>query len=75
MASLFEHIAHFCIAVTCVYLSQLNSLGGKELLARFVVVEPSEMLLEPSEALRCSTEALKMFAVAASYGQACSLYK
>ncbi|KAA0711260.1 RNA polymerase II-associated protein 1 [Triplophysa tibetana] len=53
----------------------LNSLGGKELLARFVVVDPSEMLLEPSEALRCSTEALKMFAVAASYGQACSLYK
>ncbi|KAI7804611.1 RNA polymerase II-associated protein 1 [Triplophysa rosa] len=53
----------------------LNSLGGKEILARFVVVEPSEMLLEPSEALRCSTEALKMFAVAASYGQACSLYK
>ncbi|XP_052009874.1 RNA polymerase II-associated protein 1 [Xyrauchen texanus] len=52
----------------------LNSLGGKELLSRFVVVEPSEMLLEEGEALRCSTEALRLFAVAASYGQACSLY-
>lgn len=52
----------------------LNSLGGKELLSRFVVVEPSEMLLEAGEALRCSTEALRLFAVAAGYGQACSLY-
>ncbi|KTF71762.1 hypothetical protein cypCar_00030640 [Cyprinus carpio] len=52
----------------------LNSLGGKELLSRFVVVEPSEMLLETGEALRCSTEALRLFAVAASYGQACNLY-
>uniref|UniRef100_A0A671R2D2 RNA polymerase II-associated protein 1-like n=1 Tax=Sinocyclocheilus anshuiensis TaxID=1608454 RepID=A0A671R2D2_9TELE len=52
----------------------LNSLGGKELLSRFVVVEPSEMLLEAGEALRCSTEALRLFAVAASYGQACNLY-
>nr|XP_055027722.1 RNA polymerase II-associated protein 1 isoform X1 [Misgurnus anguillicaudatus] len=52
----------------------LNSLGGKELLSRFVVEEPLEMLLEPGEALRCSTEALKMFAVAAGYGQACNLY-
>ncbi|XP_059376536.1 RNA polymerase II-associated protein 1-like [Carassius carassius] len=52
----------------------LNSLGGKEVLSRFVVVEPSEMLLEAGEALRCSTEALRLFAVAASYGQACSLY-
>lgn len=52
----------------------LNSLRGKELLSRFVVVEPSEMLLEEGEALRCSTEALRLFAVAASYGQACNLY-
>ncbi|KAK2878391.1 hypothetical protein Q8A67_019182 [Cirrhinus molitorella] len=52
----------------------LNSLGGKELLSRFVVVEPLEMLLEAGEALRCSTEALRLFAVAASYGQACNLY-
>ncbi|XP_016382395.1 RNA polymerase II-associated protein 1-like [Sinocyclocheilus rhinocerous] len=52
----------------------LNSLGGKEVLSRFVVVEPSEMLLEAGEALRCSTEALRLFAVAASYGQACNLY-
>lgn len=52
----------------------LNSLGGKAVLSRFVVVEPSEMLLEAGEALRCSTEALRLFAVAASYGQACNLY-
>ncbi|XP_026085453.1 RNA polymerase II-associated protein 1-like [Carassius auratus] len=52
----------------------LNSFGGKELLSRFVVVEPSEMLLETGEALRCSTEALRLFAVAAGYGQACNLY-
>uniref|UniRef100_A0A671N8Z7 RNA polymerase II-associated protein 1-like n=1 Tax=Sinocyclocheilus anshuiensis TaxID=1608454 RepID=A0A671N8Z7_9TELE len=52
----------------------LNSLGGKEVLSRFVVVEPSEMLLEAGEALRCSTEVLRLFAVAASYGQACNLY-
>ncbi len=32
------------------------------------------MLLEAGEALRCSTEALRLFAVAASYGQACNLY-
>ncbi len=55
-------------------VSQLNSLGGKEVLSRFVVVEPSELLLEAEEALRCSTEALRLFAVAASYGQACNLY-
>ncbi|XP_056122321.1 RNA polymerase II-associated protein 1 [Rhinichthys klamathensis goyatoka] len=52
----------------------LNSLGGKELLSRLVVVDPSEMLLEAGEALRCTTEALRLFAVAAGYGQACSLY-
>uniref|UniRef100_A0A673LSK4 RNA polymerase II-associated protein 1-like n=1 Tax=Sinocyclocheilus rhinocerous TaxID=307959 RepID=A0A673LSK4_9TELE len=52
----------------------LNSLGRKELLSHFVVVEPSEMLLEAGEALLCSTEALRLFAVAASYGQACNLY-
>ncbi|XP_043119480.1 RNA polymerase II-associated protein 1 isoform X2 [Puntigrus tetrazona] len=52
----------------------LNSLGGKEVLSRFVAVEPSEMLMEAGEALRCSTEALRLFAVAASYGQACNLY-
>lgn len=43
-------------------------------MSRFVVVDPSEMLLEAGEALRCTTEALRLFAVAAGYGQACSLY-
>ncbi|GAA6108680.1 RNA polymerase II-associated protein 1 [Tachysurus ichikawai] len=53
----------------------LNSLGGKERLSRFLSVEPSELLLESEENICCSTEALRLWAVAASYGQGCSLYK
>lgn len=56
------------------FMSQLNSLGGRERLSRLLVAEPSELLLEPAEAIRCSTEALRLWAVAASYGQACNLY-
>ncbi|KAI5616829.1 RNA polymerase II-associated protein 1, partial [Silurus asotus] len=52
----------------------LNSLGGKERLSRFLSVEPSELLLESGENICCSTEALRLWAVAASYGQACNLY-
>ncbi|XP_022528268.2 RNA polymerase II-associated protein 1 [Astyanax mexicanus] len=52
----------------------LNSLGGRERLSRFLAAEPQELLLEPGEAFLCSTEALRLWAVAASYGQACSLY-
>ncbi|XP_053366569.1 RNA polymerase II-associated protein 1 [Clarias gariepinus] len=53
----------------------LNNLGGKDRLSRFLSVEPSELLLEREENIRCSTEALRLWAVAASYGQACNLYK
>ncbi|MCJ8737002.1 hypothetical protein PDJAM_G00018760 [Pangasius djambal] len=53
----------------------LNSLGGKERLSRFLSVEPSELLLQSGENICCSTEALRLWAVAASYGQACNLYK
>uniref|UniRef100_A0AAR2L2G4 RNA polymerase II-associated protein 1 C-terminal domain-containing protein n=1 Tax=Pygocentrus nattereri TaxID=42514 RepID=A0AAR2L2G4_PYGNA len=52
----------------------LNSLGGRERLSRLLAAEPSELLLETGEAVRCSTEALRLWAVAASYGQACDLY-
>ncbi|XP_072545806.1 RNA polymerase II-associated protein 1 [Salminus brasiliensis] len=52
----------------------LNSLGGRERLSRLLAAEPSELLLEPGEAICCSTEALRLWAVAASYGQACNLY-
>uniref|UniRef100_A0A8B9KKC3 RNA polymerase II associated protein 1 n=1 Tax=Astyanax mexicanus TaxID=7994 RepID=A0A8B9KKC3_ASTMX len=52
----------------------LNSLGGRERLSRFLAAEHQELLLEPGEAFLCSTEALRLWAVAASYGQACSLY-
>lgn len=54
---------------------QLHSLGGKERLSLLLAVEPSELLLEAGEAFRCSTEAYRMWAVAASYGQACNLYR
>ncbi|XP_035608488.1 RNA polymerase II-associated protein 1 [Oncorhynchus keta] len=52
----------------------LNSLGARERLSRLLAPEPSELLLEPEEALRVSTEAYRLWAVAASYGQACNLY-
>lgn len=56
-------------------MSQLNNLGGKDRLSRFLSVEPSELLLESGENICCSVEALRLWAVAASYGQACNLYK
>ncbi|KAI4900398.1 hypothetical protein NFI96_017778 [Prochilodus magdalenae] len=52
----------------------LNSLGGRERLSLLLAAEPSELLLEPAEAICCNTEALRLWAVAASYGQACNLY-
>ncbi|KAJ3613048.1 hypothetical protein NHX12_019304 [Muraenolepis orangiensis] len=52
----------------------LNSLGVRERLSRLLSQEPSELLLEPVQALRVSTEAYRLWAVAASYGQACDTY-
>ncbi|XP_056282420.1 RNA polymerase II-associated protein 1 [Pseudoliparis swirei] len=57
---------------TCARL--LNSLGVKERLPCLLSTEPGELLLEPSEALRTTTEAYRLWAVAAGYGQACTLY-
>uniref|UniRef100_A0A8B9KIQ4 RNA polymerase II associated protein 1 n=1 Tax=Astyanax mexicanus TaxID=7994 RepID=A0A8B9KIQ4_ASTMX len=42
---------------------------GRERLSRFLAAEHQELLLEPGEAFLCSTEALRLWAVAASYGQ------
>ncbi|XP_041668560.1 RNA polymerase II-associated protein 1 [Cheilinus undulatus] len=52
----------------------LNSVGVRERLSCLLSAEPSELLLEPAEALRITTEAFRLWAVAASYGQACQLY-
>ncbi|XP_030575398.1 RNA polymerase II-associated protein 1 [Archocentrus centrarchus] len=52
----------------------LNSLGASERLSCLLSAEPDELLLEPTEALRITTEAYRLWAVAASYGQACKLY-
>ncbi|CAL8272970.1 unnamed protein product [Merluccius merluccius] len=52
----------------------LNSLGVRERLSRLLSPEPSELLLDPSQALRVCTEAYRLWAVAASYGQACDTY-
>ncbi|XP_056249486.1 RNA polymerase II-associated protein 1 [Seriola aureovittata] len=52
----------------------LNSLGVRERLSCLLSAEPSELLLESTEALRITTEAYRLWAVAAGYGQACSLY-
>ncbi|XP_061599739.1 RNA polymerase II-associated protein 1 [Cololabis saira] len=52
----------------------LNSLGVRERLSCLLSAEPGELLLEPSEALGISAEAYRLWAAAAGYGQACSLY-
>ncbi|KAM3871245.1 RNA polymerase II-associated protein 1 [Diretmus argenteus] len=52
----------------------LNSLGARERLSRLLSLEPSELLLEQTEALRITTEVYRLWAVAASYGQASNLY-
>ncbi|KAG9336327.1 hypothetical protein JZ751_002674, partial [Albula glossodonta] len=53
----------------------LHSMGARERLSRLLALEPQDMLLEPGEAVRIGTEALRLWAVAASYGQACDLYR
>ncbi|KAM6912894.1 RNA polymerase II-associated protein 1 [Xenentodon cancila] len=57
---------------TCARL--LNSLGVRERLSCLLSAEPGELLLEPTEAFRITTEAYRLWAAAAGYGQACSLY-
>ncbi|XP_015234732.1 PREDICTED: RNA polymerase II-associated protein 1 [Cyprinodon variegatus] len=52
----------------------LNSLGVRERLSCLLSAEPSELLMEPNQALGITTEAYRLWAVAASYGQASQLY-
>ncbi|KAJ8353581.1 hypothetical protein SKAU_G00211480 [Synaphobranchus kaupii] len=53
----------------------LHSLGARERLSCLLALQPKDLPLEPGEALRISTEALRLWAVAAGYGQACDLYR
>uniref|UniRef100_A0A3Q3AD92 RNA polymerase II associated protein 1 n=1 Tax=Kryptolebias marmoratus TaxID=37003 RepID=A0A3Q3AD92_KRYMA len=63
-------------------LLRVIATSGRHACARLVIVinklrliaEPSELLLEQSEALGITAEAYRLWAVAAAYGQACSLY-
>ena len=59
-------------AVFCFH--QLNSLGARERLSRFLTPDPTALLLEEGEALRVTTETYRLWAVAASYGQATNTY-
>ncbi|XP_056446930.1 RNA polymerase II-associated protein 1 isoform X2 [Gadus chalcogrammus] len=52
----------------------LSSLGVRERLSRLLSPEPGELLLESGQALRVSAEAFRLWAMAASYGQACDTY-
>ncbi|XP_064193021.1 RNA polymerase II-associated protein 1 isoform X2 [Anguilla rostrata] len=53
----------------------LHSFGARERLSCLLALQPKDLPLEPGEALRISTEALRLWAVAAGYGQACDLYR
>ncbi|NXG44940.1 RPAP1 protein, partial [Psilopogon haemacephalus] len=53
----------------------LNQFEMKSRLSRFVAEDPLDLLLPREEAIRLSTEAFRLWAVAASYGQACDLYR
>ncbi|NXT67421.1 RPAP1 protein, partial [Chaetops frenatus] len=52
----------------------LNKFEMKSRLSRFVAEDPVDLPLPREEAVRLSTEALRLWAVAAAYGQACDLY-
>ncbi|XP_072425369.1 RNA polymerase II-associated protein 1 isoform X2 [Chiloscyllium punctatum] len=53
----------------------LNKHNMKERIGRFVAEDPCDLPLERQEAFALSIEALRLWAVAANYGQACDLYK
>ncbi|XP_067847336.1 RNA polymerase II-associated protein 1 isoform X2 [Heptranchias perlo] len=53
----------------------LNKYNMKGRIGRFVVEDPRDLPLERQEAFALSIEALRLWAVAANYGQACDLYK
>ncbi|KAM6180736.1 RNA polymerase II-associated protein 1 [Erethizon dorsatum] len=53
----------------------LSSFDLRSRLRRFIAEAPQELSLPPEEAETLSTEALRLWAVAASYGQAGDLYR
>ncbi|XP_048394300.1 RNA polymerase II-associated protein 1 isoform X1 [Stegostoma tigrinum] len=53
----------------------LNKHNMKERIGRFVAEDPCDLPLERKGAFALSIEALRLWAVAANYGQACDLYK
>lgn len=52
----------------------LNSVGARERLSRLLTPDPIELLLDEGEALRVTTETYRLWAVAASFGQATNTY-
>ncbi|XP_069773253.1 RNA polymerase II-associated protein 1 [Narcine bancroftii] len=53
----------------------LNKFCMKERIGRFVLQDPCDLPLEQQEAYVLSIEALRLWTVAANYGQACDVYK
>ncbi|GCB69155.1 hypothetical protein scyTo_0013927 [Scyliorhinus torazame] len=53
----------------------LNKYNMKARIGRFVSEDPSDLPLERQEAFVLSIEALRLWAIAANYGQTCDLYK
>ncbi|XP_053451830.1 RNA polymerase II-associated protein 1 isoform X3 [Nycticebus coucang] len=53
----------------------LSSFDLRSRLCRFIAEAPQELALPPEEAETLSTEALRLWAVAASYGQGIDLYR
>ncbi|XP_067895713.1 RNA polymerase II-associated protein 1 isoform X2 [Heterodontus francisci] len=53
----------------------LNKYNMKQRIGRFIAEDPCDLPLERQEAFVLSIEALRLWAVAANYGQTCELYK
>ncbi|XP_078089595.1 RNA polymerase II-associated protein 1 isoform X2 [Mustelus asterias] len=53
----------------------LNKYSLKARIGRFISEDPSDLPLEQQEAFVLSIEALRLWAIAANYGQTCDLYK
>ncbi|XP_078263232.1 RNA polymerase II-associated protein 1 isoform X3 [Rhinoraja longicauda] len=53
----------------------LNKFNMKERIGRLIAQDPGDLPLELQEAHALSIEAMRLWAVAANYGQACDMYK